>query len=56
MKQLQDSQAVDMGSGLETASQKSLTGTSKSSMYIRINQPWWRYLTYGMGKNIPLFP
>ena len=30
MKQLQDSQAVDMGNGLATASQKSLAGTDKS--------------------------
>ena len=32
MKQLQDSQAVDMGSGLATASQKSLAGTGKSKV------------------------
>ena len=32
MKQLQESQAVDMGSGLATASQKSLAGTGKSKV------------------------
>ena len=32
MKQLQDSQAVDMGSGLATAPQKSLAGTGKSKV------------------------
>ena len=32
MKQLQESQAVDMGSGLATASQKSLAGTGKAKV------------------------